>query len=70
MGVWVDEKLSVSRQWVLAAQKPNHVLGHIKTRVAKGGRGFCPSTLLLRDPTCGPQHRKDKDLLDQAQRRP
>jgi len=42
-----DEKLDMSHQCVLAAQKTNHALGCIPSSMGSGrGRGFCPSALL------------------------
>ena len=73
----MDEKLDVSQQCALAAQKANCVLGCITKRVSSREReGIVPLCSALVKPhvkhrvqAWSPQHRKDVALLEQVQRR-
>ncbi|KAJ7406044.1 hypothetical protein BTVI_66930 [Pitangus sulphuratus] len=72
--VLVDEKLGVTHEYVLKAQKANHILGCTTSSVSSRLRELILPlcSLLVRShleycvQPWGPQHNKDVDLLEQV----
>ncbi|GAB0177828.1 hypothetical protein GRJ2_000248100 [Grus japonensis] len=72
LGVLVDDKLNMTHQCALAAQKANHVLGCIRSSVTSRSREvilpLCSALLRPHLEYCiqlwGPQYKTDMELLE------
>jgi len=77
LGVLVDQKLGMTQQCMLTAQKASHILGCIESSMASRSReGILPLYSTLMRPhleSCfqlwSPEHKKDMELLERVQRR-
>jgi len=77
LGVLLGEKLDMSHQCALTAQKANHILGCIKRSVASRSRErilpLCSCLVRPHLESCiqlwSPQHKKDMEPLEWVQRR-
>jgi len=77
LGVLVDEKLDMTQQCALAAQKATHIVGCIKSSMASRSREvilpLCSALVRPHLESCvqlwSPLHWKDMDLVERVQRR-